>query len=199
MNTTICSHGPFEKVGASILYKVCLKPFLASLGIKAALDYDATGNLGHLVVMGTPAEEGGGGKILMLDAGCFDNVDFSMMVHPSPYDAIYGLFLASQQVVVTFKGKAAHAAAFPWEGVNALDAAVLSYNAISMLRQQMKPTWRVHGIITDGGSLPAIIPERSQLRYQFRCPTLEEMKVLKEKAGHCFKAAAAATGEGNKI
>ena len=144
--------------------------------------------------MGTPAEEGGGGKILMLDAGCFDNVDFTMIVHPTPYDGIISS-LANQKVFVTFKGRPAHAAAFPWEGKNALDAAVLSYNAISMLRQQMKPTWRAHGVFTQGGIAPNIIPENSQLHYFFRCPTLEEVEVLREKADHCFKAAAEATGK----
>ena len=151
--------------------------------------------MGHLVVMGTPAEESGGGKILMLDAGCFDKVDFSMMVHPTPYDGLYTPYLANQKVFVTFKGRPAHAAAFPWEGKNALDAAVLSYKAISMLRQQMKPTWRAHGIFTDGGTVPSIIPETSQLHYFFRCPTLEDLKVLKEKADHCFRGAAEAAGK----
>ena len=144
--------------------------------------------------MGTPAEEGGGGKILMLDAGCFDNVDFSMMVHPEPHNTISSS-LANRKVFVTFKGRSAHAAAFPWEGKNALDAAVLSYNAISMLRQQMKPTWRAHGVFTNGGFEPSIIPETTQLHYFFRCPTLKEVEVLREKADHCFKSAAKATGQ----
>jgi metal-dependent amidase/aminoacylase/carboxypeptidase family protein len=146
--------------------------------------------------LGTPAEEGGGGKILMLEKGCFDKVDFSMMVHPTPYDAIYSQYLAVQNVYVTFKGRAAHAAAFPWEGVNALDAAVLSYNAISMLRQQIKPTWRAHGVFTDGGIEPAIIPEKTQLHYFFRAPSLKELEEFKKKAENCFTAAAEATGEG---
>ena len=145
--------------------------------------------------MGTPAEEGGGGKILMLEKGCFDKVDFCMMVHPTPFDALYMHCLAIQKVVVSFSGRAAHAAAFPWEGVNALDAAVLSYNAISMLRQQIKPTWMAHGVFVDGGIEPAIIPERSELLYYFRAPSLEELSKLKTKAEKCFRAAAEATGE----
>ena len=165
-----------------------------SLGIKAALE-DVTDVLnGHLVVMGTPAEEGGGGKILMLDAHCFDNVDFSMMVHPAPFDIVYGVALANQDVHVTFTGKAAHAAAFPWEGVNALDAAVQCYNSVSMLRQQMRPTWKVHGVFTDGGIEPAIITERSQLHFYVRAPTDNELEILKAKVENCFKGAAEATG-----
>ena len=146
--------------------------------------------------MGTPAEEGGGGKILMLEKGCFDNVDYSMMVHPAPFDAVYSQSLAVQNVYVTFKGRPAHAAAFPWEGVNALDAAVFSYNAISMLRQQIKPTWRAHGVFTKGGIEPAIIPETIQLHYYFRAPSLKELEEFKAKAESCFRGAAETTGEG---
>jgi metal-dependent amidase/aminoacylase/carboxypeptidase family protein len=164
------------------------------LGVKSALEH-APEDLGHLVVMGTPAEEGGGGKILMLEEGCFDKVDFSMMVHPAPFDAIYSQSLAVQNVYVTFNGRASHAAAFPWEGVNALDAAVLSYNAISMLRQQIKPTWRAHGVFTNGGIEPAIIPEKAQLHYNFRAPSLKELEEFRTKAENCFRAAAEATGE----
>ena len=176
-----------------IYYNYLITDLSFTLGIKSALE-SAPKHLGHLVVMGTPAEEGGGGKILMLDKGCFDKVDFSMMVHPAPIDAVFSPYLAIQNVFVTFKGKASHAAAFPWEGVNALDAAVLSYNAISMLRQQIKPTWKAHGIFTNGGIEPAIIPEKAQLNYFFRAPTLKELEEFKEKAENCFRAAATATG-----
>lgn len=164
------------------------------VGAKYALEHAREG-LDQLVVMGTPAEEGGGGKIFMVEEGCFGKVDFSIMVHPAPFDSVYTTFLAIQEVVVTFKGRAAHAAAFPWEGVNALDAAVLSYNAISMLRQQIKPTWRAHGIFTDGGVEPAIIPEKAKLQYFFRAPSLKELEEFKIKAENCFKASAEATGK----
>ena len=153
---------------------------------KCALEH-AREDLGQLVVMGTSAEEGGGGKISMLEEGCFDKVDFSMMVHPAPYDSVYTTFLAIQEVIVTFKGRASHAAKFPWEGVNALDAAVLGYNAISMLRQQIKPAWRAHGIFTDGGLEPAIIPEKAQLQFFFRAPSLKELEEFKLKAECCFR------------
>ena len=146
--------------------------------------------------MGTPAEEGGGGKIHMLEKGCFDKVDFSMMVHPAPFDAVYSQSLAVQNVYVTFNGKAAHAAAFPWIGVNALDAAVLSYNAISMLRQQIKPTWRAHGVFTNGGIEPAIIPEKISASLLLSVlPSLKELEEFKTKAESCFRAAAEATGK----
>ena len=129
----------------------------------------------------------------MIDSGCFKDIDFCMMVHPCPADVLKPVILARESVVVTYKGHAAHAAAFPWEGINALDAAVMAYNNISVLRQQMKPTWRVHGIITEGGVKPNIIPEYTQLEYMIRALTDKELEVLKEKVIACFEAAASAT------
>ena len=131
----------------------------------------------------------------MINNGCFKDVDFCMMVHPAPHDILKPVCLSIQSVTVTYKGHAAHAAAFPWEGINALDAAVMAYTSTSVLRQQMKPTWRVHGIITEGGVKPNIIPDRAQLKYYIRAPTDEELAVLKEKVINCFEAAATATGK----
>ena len=150
--------------------------------------------LGRVVVLGTPAEEGGGGKIRMIKNGCFDDLDFCLMVHPKPLSVIYCHCLASEHVHITYTGHAAHAAAFPWEGINALDAAVAAYNSISALRQQMKPTWRVHGVFTEAGVKPNIIPERASLHYQVRAPNVQELEVLHGKMQACFEAAALATG-----
>jgi len=164
------------------------------LGIKAAIE--STGNkLGKVVVLGTPAEEGGGGKVLMEQKGCFKDIDFCMMVHPCPADSTVPLVLARDTVVATFKGESSHAAAFPWEGINALDAAVAAYNTISMLRQQMKPTWRVHGVFRNGGVKPNIIPDKASLEYYFRAPSDDEMDHLKEKLIGCFEGAAKSTGQ----
>jgi metal-dependent amidase/aminoacylase/carboxypeptidase family protein len=172
--------------------KFLFLPFF--IGIKAALA--ATDNkLGKLLVLGTPAEEGGGGKVLMLDNGCFKDVDFCMMVHPTPVDSTVPLVLASHEFFVTYKGLSAHAAAFPWEGINALDAAVMAHNSVSALRQQMKPTWRVHGVILEGGLKSNIIPDRSSLEYCVRAPKKEEMTQLRKKVYSCMEGAAKATGE----
>ena len=135
----------------------------------------------------------------MIQSGCFNDVDFAMMVHPSPVDIPNGIFMAVDELKVAYTGKASHAAAFPWEGVNALDAAVAAYNGMSMLRQHMKPTWRVHGIISNGGVKPNIIPEKSELEYYIRAPTAREMKVLKTKAMAVFQAAGQATGCSTEI
>ena len=131
----------------------------------------------------------------MINNGCFKDIDFCMMVHPTPYDILKPIHTAVDKVTVTYKGHAAHAAAFPWEGINALDAAVMAYNNISVLRQQMKPTWSVHGIITKGGVKPNIIPDRTQLNYMIRAVTDEELEVVKGKVISCFEAAAVATGK----
>ncbi|XP_031566899.1 peptidase M20 domain-containing protein 2-like [Actinia tenebrosa] len=165
----------------------------AAIGLKAALE--AAGiELGRVVVQGTPAEEGGGGKIIMINNGCFDDLDICMMVHPKPFNCIYPTCLARREVTVTYNGYAAHAAAFPWEGINALDAAIMAYNSVSVMRQQMKPTWRVHGILTNGGVKPNIIPDKTSLLYYIRTPTESEMDILRDKVQLCFEAAAKATG-----
>ena len=148
-----------------------------------------------IVLLGTPAEEEGGGKILMIDNGCFKDIDFCMMVHPCPADVLKPSILAEQDVIVTYKGHASHAAAFPWEGINALDAAVMAYNNTSVLRQQLKPTWHVHGIISEGGVKPNIIPDRAQMKYNVRGPNDKEFETVAEKVRSCFQAAATATGK----
>ena len=148
-----------------------------------------------IVLLGTPAEEGGGGKILMINNGCFKDLDFCMMVHPADIDELKPPCLAIEQVKVTYHGHSSHAAASPWKGVNALDAAVIAYTSISALRQQMKPKWSVHGVITEGGVKPNIIPDRAQIQYYIRAPTDKELDVLKEKVINCFQSAATATGE----
>ena len=163
-------------------------------GLKHALESINQKPKFKIVVLGTPAEEHGSGKVLMINNGCFKDVDFCMMVHPFPVSVLKPTVLSDQTVIVTYKGHAAHAAAFPWEGINALDAAIVAYNNISALRQQMKPTWRVHGVISEGGVKPNIIPDRAQLIFETRAPNNKELHQLTEKVTNCLKAAASATG-----
>ncbi|XP_071114151.1 peptidase M20 domain-containing protein 2-like [Haliotis cracherodii] len=176
-----CGHNLIAEVGVA-----------AGLGVKAALQ--ATGSGGKITVLGTPAEEGGGGKIDLIHANAFKGVDVAMMAHPAPFTAVDVFCLSREQCTIKFQGKASHAAGFPWDGINALDAAVLCYQNVSCLRQQMKPDWRVHGIIKNGGAKPNIIPELTELEYYLRTPSDDDMGVLKEKFIHCIMAAAAATG-----
>ncbi|NWS69384.1 P20D2 protein, partial [Crotophaga sulcirostris] len=180
-----CGHNLIAEVGAA-----------AALGLKGALEGLAQPppRAVQITVLGTPAEEQGGGKIDLINAGAFDDLDVVFMAHPSQENAAYLPDVAEHDVTVKYYGKASHAAAYPWEGVNALDAAVLAYNNLSVLRQQMKPTWRVHGVIKNGGVKPNIIPSYTELEFYLRAPSMKELSVLTEKVENCFKSAALATG-----
>jgi amidohydrolase len=145
-------------------------------------------------VLGTPAEEGGGGKILMLDRGAFEGVHFAMMVHPWPTERLTGSCLAVSHFDVHFTGKEAHASAAPWEGVNALDAMTIAQVALGLLRQQLPPGDQVHGVITHGGAAPNVIPAAVTARYMARSRTIEGLHVLEPRLKACFEAGALATG-----
>ncbi|XP_041661745.1 peptidase M20 domain-containing protein 2-like [Cheilinus undulatus] len=179
-----CGHNLIAEVGAA-----------AAVGLKHVLENTESLPVPvQVTVLGTPAEEGGGGKIDLIKEGAFEGMDVVFMAHPSKEDAVYLPCVAIHDVIIKYHGKASHASAYPWEGVNALDAAVLCYNNLSVLRQQMKPDWRVHGIIKHGGEKPNIIPAFTQLEYYLRTPSRSELPVLKEKAVRCFRSAADATG-----
>ncbi|MEU2671997.1 amidohydrolase [Streptomyces sp. NPDC007164] len=147
-------------------------------------------------LLGTPAEEEGGGKVLMLERGAFDDVTVAMMVHPVPVDITdpRGSSNAVGRFEVTFTGRASHAAAAPEGGLNAADAAVVAQVAVGQLRQQLRDGYRVSGIVRLGGERTNIIPERSVLEYEVRTPTGEELTVLRERVLNCFRGAALATG-----
>jgi amidohydrolase len=149
---------------------------------------------GSLVVLGTPAEEGGGGKILMAHAGAFDGIDAAMMIHPAGVDLSGMNVLAVCQFEVEYKGRSAHASAFPHRGINALDAMVTAYNAIAQLRQHIRSTERIHGIITDGGQAANIVPERSAGVFMVRAATAPRLEQLKQRVLACFRAGAEASG-----
>eukprot|EP00118_Oscarella_pearsei_P016205 m.152983 g.152983 ORF g.152983 m.152983 type:complete len:399 (+) comp38610_c0_seq2:31-1227(+) len=191
----LCEYDALPGIGHACGHNLIAEAGLAAaIGVKAVLQSAEKPIDGQLVVLGTPAEEGGGGKITMLEKGCFDGVSAALMVHPCPSDLPDANVLAVNRFTVTFRGKASHAAAFPWEGINALDAAVAAYTNVSMLRQQMKPTWRVHCIISNGGAKPNIIPEVAAMEFYVRAPTEEELKVLQGKVTAVVHAAADATG-----
>ncbi|HYY81081.1 MAG TPA: M20 family metallopeptidase [Actinomycetes bacterium] len=153
----------------------------------------------ELTVLGTPAEEGGGGKVVLLEQGAFDGVHAAMMVHPSPYEMAEMPIIASTEFEVRYTGKEAHAAAYPHLGVNAADAMVVAQTAIGLLRQQLRPTDRVHGIVTAGGDASNIIPARVAGRWMVRATTLEELKSVQAKVTRCFEAGALASGASLEI
>ncbi len=149
---------------------------------------------GTVTVIGTPAEELYGGKIVMADKGAFDNLDFAMMVHPSTADTATTGALACQNINVEFIGKPAHAAALPEAGINALDAMILSFNGISALRQHIRDTSRIHGIITHGGEAPNVVPAYTAGTFIVRAAERDYLEELKERVLRCFRAGAEATG-----
>ncbi len=166
----------------------------SAVGAAAALAPLAD-DLGMTVtVLGTPAEEGGGGKILMLERGAFAGMHAAMMVHPGPVDVAEAEPFAVAHLEVGYRGKAAHAAAYPEQGRNAADAFTLAQVAIGLLRQQLPPTVRVHGMVTRGGEAPNAIPEQTLGRWYVRAGTLEELGQVRPRVERCFEAGALASG-----
>ena len=162
----------------------------AGLGLLPLVD-----ELGLTVrVVGTPAEEGGGGKVIMLDAGAFDGVHAAMMVHPWATERLEATCLAVHHFDVAFAGRTAHASAAPWQGINAGDAMVLAQVGLGLLRQQLPPGDQVHGVVTEGGEAANIIPSRVTGRFMARSLTLQGLEQLVPRIEACFEAGALATG-----
>lgn len=174
----------------------CGHNMIAAMSLGAAIGLSAVADQLDLTVevFGTPAEEGFGGKIKMLDRGAFEGLDFAMMAHPAPVDVARAHSMAVAHWEVTFTGKAAHAAAYPTQGVNAADALTISQVAIGLLRQQFPSTVRVHGVTTNGGDAPNVIPSETSGRWYIRASTMQELEDIKEKVQRCFEAGALATG-----
>jgi amidohydrolase len=154
---------------------------------------------GRLKIIGTPAEEYGGGKIKMLRAGVFEGVDVAMMVHPSTRHMTTRGSLAFNSLTFEFFGKAAHAASAPYQGINALDAIIMTFNNINALRQQVRDDGRIHGIITDGGVAPNVIPDYTRARFIVRAQDVGYLDTLTERVINCARGAATATGAELKV
>ena len=166
----------------------------ASLGAARALRTELDATSGELLVIGTPAEEGGGGKILMLRAGVFDGVDAAMMFHPGARTMTVRGALAATRVTMRFYGKAAHAAAAPHLGINALDACIQTFNAVNALRQHVRDETRIHGVITHGGDAPNITPAYAEAKFIIRHRSHAYVDVLKERVYAAARGSAAAVG-----
>ncbi|MGV9724468.1 M20 family metallopeptidase [Nocardia beijingensis] len=162
----------------------------AALGLAEVADaLDLT-----VLVFGTPAEESGGGKVLMLERGVFDDVAMAMMVHPGPLDIVGARSLALADVSVVFHGREAHASAAPEQGRNAGDAVTVAQVALGLLRQHLLPGQQLHGIVGDGGVAPNIVPGRAELLYYLRAVDSASLDDLMRRASACFEAGALATG-----
>ena len=149
---------------------------------------------GEIRFIGTPAEEAGNGKVHLIEAGVFDDVDVCLQIHPADTNSAEIACLAVTEVEVTFHGTLAHASADPWLGKNALDAIVLLHTMIAQWRQHLKPGERVHGIITHGGAAPNIVPDLTRGRWYLRTPVDADLDAMVERFGEMARAAASATG-----
>lgn len=166
----------------------------SSFGAACAVKRVLGKKCGTLKVVGTPAEEGGGGKLLMLKEGWFKGVDAAIMAHPANRNRVVARMLAVMELEFQYYGKASHAAAHPEMGVNALDAVITLFNAVNAMRQQTPNFSRVHGVITYGGDAPNIIPEYASAKFFVRGITMGDFRTMLAKVTDCAKAAAKATG-----
>ncbi|MGH7277037.1 MAG: M20 family metallopeptidase [Candidatus Rokuibacteriota bacterium] len=188
----LCEYDALPQIGHACGHNV-----IATAGVGAGAGLAAVRDRlpkGRIHVIGTPAEEGGGGKVKLINGGVFQDVDAAMMVHGFDRWVGHSDLLGIVRVGFEFTGKAAHASADPWEGVNALDAAIQTYNNVAMLRQQVRPNARVHGIITHGGAAPNIIPEFAAALFYVRSINSEYMWELQKRVIRCAEGAARATG-----
>ena len=174
----LCEYDALPGIGHA-----CGHNIIAAAGIGAGLaasEFTEPFN-GRLRILGTPAEEGGGGKVRMLNKGAFDSVEAVLMIHPADADLPNISSLAVQQLKATYTGKAAHAAAAPEKGINALDGAVLGYMGVAALRQHIATDERLHGIFTNGGQKANIVPETAEAIWYARSSTMERLEILKAR------------------
>jgi amidohydrolase len=187
----LCEYDALPAIGHGCGHNIIATAGLGA-GLAAATVAARAG--GRLRILGTPAEEGGGGKIAMARNGAFQGLDAAMMVHPADADLVCMDAIALQFLEIQFHGKAAHAAAAPHEGRNALDAAVLGYINVAALRQHILPTERVHGIFMKGGDRANIVPDETAMSWIVRSPTIESLQPLKDRVLTCLEAGARACG-----
>jgi amidohydrolase len=187
----LCEYDALPAIGHACGHNVIAAAGLGA-GLATAALADELG--GRVVVIGTPAEEGGGGKLRLIDADALAGVDAALMVHPADADLLAMDVIAVHEVVVSYRGEAAHAAAYPHRGRNALDAAVLGYLNVAALRQHIAPGERIHGIISHGGDKPNIVPEFARSQWMVRSPKLAGLDRLKPRFLACLQAGADAAG-----
>lgn len=154
---------------------------------------------GSIIVLGTPGEETSGAKVTMAEKGAFNNIDAVMMIHPSDTTSESGDSLAIDAIEFTFRGKSSHAAASPENGINALNACIETFNLINALRQHVTSDVRIHGIISEGGIAPNIVPERAVAMFYVRSLKRSNLNEVTEKVKNCAKAAAMGVGASVEI
>jgi amidohydrolase len=174
----------------------CGHNIIAASAVGAALALaEVADDLGLTVVlMGTPAEEAGGGKVLMLNAGAFDDIVTAVMVHPGPVDIAAARSLALSEVKVSYRGRESHAAVAPYLGVNAADAVTVAQVAIGLMRQHLEPGQMMHGIVTEGGQASNVIPAYAEMQYTMRATESSALRRLEDRMSGCFLSGAIGTG-----
>ena len=187
----LCEYDALPGIGHACGHNIIAAAGLGA-GLAAATVASQAG--GRVAVIGTPAEEGGGGKVIMGDRGAFDALDAVLIIHPAGTDLLVPDVIAIANLEVTYSGVGAHAAAAPHRGRNALDAAVLGYNAVAALRQHIEPTERVHGVFKQAGDKPNIVPDHTVAEWYVRSATLASLQPLKERVLACLEAGATAAG-----
>jgi amidohydrolase len=187
----LCEYDALPVIGHACGHNVIAAAGLGA-GLAAAALAEELG--GRVVIMGTPAEEGGGGKVKLIDAGAFAGIEAAMMVHPADADLTAMDVIAVERLRASYHGEAAHAAAFPQRGRNALDALILGYMNVAALRQHISPGERIHGIITKGGDKANIVPSFTEAEWMVRSPTLARLQRLKARFTACLEAGATAAG-----
>lgn len=199
LNVAICAeYDALPEIGHACGHNIIAAAAVGA-GIAAA---QVAGEAGLTVtVLGTPGEEAGdaGGKVLMLERGAFEDIHAAMMVHPSPFDNLTPSIIAASMFEVRYRGREAHASAFPEQGINAADALTVAQTAIGLLRQHILSTDRIHGITTHGGDAPNVIPAFTTAKYLVRGRTLADLEVLRPRVYKCFEAGAVATGAALEI
>jgi len=176
----------------------CGHNLIAAMGAGAAIAANIalrdSGLEGTIVLVGTPAEERGGGKGILISKGCFDGIDCALMVHPAAHTRVEDSSLASTRVILRYTGKGAHAAASPWNGANALEAVIQTFNLINAWRCQLREPSRINGIITSGGAAVNIIPDYAEAQFGIRASDRGYLDELVERVRNCAVSAAAGMG-----
>ena len=187
----VCEYDALPGIGHA-----CGHNIIAAAGLGAGLAAASVAEeaAGRVALLGTPAEEGGGGKVLMMRQGAFRDNDAAMMIHPANHELKAFHAVAVHRLNARYAGAAAHAAAAPEAGRNALDAAVLGYNAIAALRQHIRDDERIHGVFTDGGAKPNIVPATAATEWYVRSTNIKALEHLKKRVVACLQAGADAAG-----
>lgn len=186
----LCEYDALPEVGHG-----CGHNLIAAASLGAAIALSRFNELNaEIVVFGCPGEENGGGKVILVENGLFNDIDVAMMVHPSTENCVYSTSLALDAYEFVFKGRSSHAAGAPEKGINALDAVIHLFNGINSMRQYLREDVRIHGIISEGGNAPNIIPDRAVAKFYFRAKERKYLNEVVEKAFNIARGAAMMTG-----